>query len=154
MSGDVTAYVGIVKGDYLSLTKIAAIAAGTPVVLKGTYYNKIVGDVLAENIANSLKGAAADTEAAGKYVLAKPEGNEVGFYLADKGTIAAGKAYLEGAANVKAFYFAEDDATGIENIEHSTLNIEHSDAIYNVAGQRISKLQKGINIIDGKKVLF
>ena len=152
LSGDVTAYVGIVKGDYLSLTKIAAIAAGTPVVLKGTYYNKIVGDVLAENIANSLKGAAADTEAAGKYVLAKPEGNEVGFYLADKGTIAAGKAYLEGAANVKAFYFAEDDATGIENVNVNG-NVNEG-AIYNLSGQRISKLQKGINIVDGKKILF
>ena len=30
---------------------------------------------------------------------------------------------------------------------------EGEDAIYNVAGQRISKLQKGINIINGKKVL-
>ena len=152
LNGDVTAYVGIVKGDYLSLTKIAAIAAGTPVVLRGTYYNKTVGDVLAENIANSLKGAAADTEAAGKYVLAKPEGNEVGFYLADKGTIAAGKAYLEGAANVKAFYFAEDDATGIENVNVND-NVNEG-AIYNIAGQRVSKLQKGINIIGGKKILF
>ena len=26
-------------------------------------------------------------------------------------------------------------------------------AIYNVAGQRISKLQKGINIVNGKKIL-
>ena len=152
LNGDVTAYVGIIKGDYLSLIKVGAIAASTPVVLKGTYYNKTVGDVLAENIANSLKGAAADTEATGKYVLAKPEGNEVGFYLADKGTIAAGKAYLElPATEVKAFYFNGDDATGIANV-----NVNDNDnqtSIYNLAGQRVNKAQKGIYIVNGKKVL-
>ena len=44
------------------------------------------------------------------------------------------------------------DPDGISTIEHSTLNIEHS--IYNLSGQRISRLQKGINIINGKKVLY
>ena len=44
----------------------------------------------------------------------------------------------------------DEDPDGISTIEHSTLNIEHS--IYNLAGQRMSKLQKGINIVGGKKV--
>ena len=43
------------------------------------------------------------------------------------------------------------DPDGISTIEHSILNIENS--IFNLAGQRISKLQKGINIVNGKKVL-
>ena len=150
LNGDVTAYVGVVKGDYLSLLKIDAIAAGTPVVLKGTYYNKTAGDVVAENIANALKGAAEETDAAGKYILAKPEGKEVGFYLANDGKIAAGKAYIElPAAGVKAFYFAED-ATGIVSPLGET---KEGVAVYNLAGQRINKLQKGINIVGGKKVL-
>ena len=45
----------------------------------------------------------------------------------------------------------DEDPDGISTIEHSTLNIEHS--IFNLAGQRISKLQKGINIVNGQKVL-
>ena len=45
----------------------------------------------------------------------------------------------------------QDDEDGISTIEHSTLNIEHS--IYNLAGQRLNKLQKGINIVAGKKIL-
>jgi hypothetical protein len=39
---------------------------------------------------------------------------------------------------------------GIKDIEHSPLNIEH---YYNLAGQRLGKMQTGINIVNGKKVL-
>ena len=89
---------------------------------------------------------------AGKYILAKPEGQPAGFYLAETGTIQAGKAYLDvPGVDVKAFFFAGEDATGISEIakEEATEN----GAIYNLAGQRISKMQKGINIVNGKKVL-
>ena len=106
-------------------------------------------------IQSDLVGADEDVEAAGKYILAKPEGGEVGFYKAT-GTIKAGKAYLVGNATgplVKAFLFAEDDATGIESIQNSNSNIQNEDAIYNLAGQRIQMMQKGINIVNGKKVL-
>ena len=52
---------------------------------------------------------------------------------------------------MKAFYFSADDATGIENLNNqNTLNTP----IYNLAGQRLQKMQKGINIVGGKKVLF
>ena len=117
----------------------------------GSYYNKQAKDLAAINIANDLKGTEADTAADGTmYILAKPEGEEVGFYLAT-GTIPAGKAYFQSASGVKAFYFSADDATGIENLNNQkTLNTP----IYNLAGQRIQKMQKGINIVGGKKVLF
>ena len=44
----------------------------------------------------------------------------------------------------------EDDATSIESVARETAPA----AIYNLQGQRISKLQKGLNIVDGKKVMF
>ncbi|MBR5395879.1 MAG: hypothetical protein IK144_12485 [Bacteroidaceae bacterium] len=115
------------------------------------YYSAASG--AAENIeGNVLKGAAEDIEAAGKYVLAQVE-DKVGFFKATTGTIQAGKAYLESAAGVKGFIFAEDEAigeaTGIANVEKTVEN----GAIYNLAGQRINKMQKGINIINGKKIL-
>ena len=115
-------------------------------VTYGDYPGNIEGNV--------LKGADENIDAAGKYILAQPEGEPVGFYLANGGTIKAGKAYLENASGVKAFIFEEDDATGIENI-NSALDANHNfdGAIYNLAGQRISKMQKGINIINGKKIL-
>ena len=47
------------------------------------------------------------------------------------------------------------DADGMSDIEHSMLEINHSNSsVYNLAGQRLSKLQKGVNIVNGKKVLY
>ena len=113
------------------------------------------GEALVKQMANVednlLKGTLEPIDAVGKYVLAKPEGEAVAFYQAESGKIAAGKAYLELDSNVKAFYFLfpGDDATGIANVEKTIEN----GAIYNVAGQRLQKMQKGINIVNGKKVL-
>ena len=56
-------------------------------------------------------------------------------------------------AGVRAFVLNfDDDATSIQN---SKCKIQNEDpAVYNLSGQRLSKLQKGINIVNGKKVLF
>ena len=150
-NGDVKANVAVLNKTWLDLLEIEVVPAETPVILKGTYYNMIAKKVHAINIANDLKGVAEDVEAAGKYVLAKPEGEAVGFYKAATGTIKAGKAYIElPAADVKAFFFEGEDATGIANVNVN----DNQTSIYNIAGQRVSKLQKGINIVGGKKVLF
>jgi len=153
-NGDVKANVAVLNKTWLDLTEIEVVPAETPVILKGTYYNMIAKKVPAINIANDLKGVAEDVEAAGKYVLAKPEGEAVGFYKAATGIIKAGKAYIALNANtdplVKAFYFEGEDATGIANVNVN----DNQTSIYNIAGQRVSKLQKGINIVGGKKVLF
>ena len=45
----------------------------------------------------------------------------------------------------------EDVITGVENLSDSPLKGEN--IIYNLAGQRVDKLQKGINIKDGKKII-
>ncbi|MBR5394728.1 MAG: hypothetical protein IK144_06540 [Bacteroidaceae bacterium] len=101
---------------------------------------------------NVFKGTTEDIDAAGKYILAKPAGQPAGFYKATQGTIKAGKAYLElpEGVDIKAFYFEEDEATGISNVDNAQIE---NGAIYNLAGQRLNKVQKGINIINGKKVL-
>ena len=103
------------------------------------------------NIANDLKGTDADTAADGTmYILAN--GSEgIGFYKAE-GTIPAGKAYFQSASSVKAFFFSGDDATGINEV-NDQWSMVNGQSIYNLAGQRVSKMQKGINIINGKKVL-
>ena len=109
---------------------------------------------LANISGNVLKGTADDIDATGKYILAKPAGEPVCFYLAESGTIKAGKAYLEVPAgtDVKAFYFSfgDDDATGLSDMSDMS---DQSDIIFNLAGQRLQKMQKGINIIGGQKVL-
>ena len=150
LNGDVSAYVAIANNTWLELTKIEKVPAGTPVVLKGTYFNKIDADLPAINVANELQGTDVDTEADGTmYILAQVD-DKVGFYKAT-GTIPAGKAYYQSTSGVKAFYFAGDDATSIN--EELRMKSEES-SIYNVAGQRLQKMQKGINIVNGKKILF
>ena len=153
------AYTGVINGEYLTLNEVqGTIPALTPVVLKAAPNTYVLN--MAENVApieeNDLKGTLEDIDAAGKYVLAQPEGNSVGFYLAESGTLAAGKAYLESGSGIKVFYFGfNDEATGIERNEELRMKNEESEgAIFNLAGQRLNKMQKGINIVNGKKILY
>ena len=71
-------------------------------------------------------------------------------------TVPAGKALLPANAlttggGAKSFTFVFQDATGIKTVEH--VSAEQAAEIFNLAGQRLSKPVKGINIINGKKVL-
>ena len=149
----VSAYTGEIESTWLKLNAVeGAIAIAEPVVLKGAagIYSFVPTTGATKVADNVLKGAADDVDAAGKYILAMPEDKPAGFYLANSGTIKAGKAYLEATSGIKAFFFAGDDATGISSVE----NVQNENgAIYNIAGQRLSKMQKGINIMNGKKVL-
>ena len=153
----VTAYIATVYNGSVSLDKIKGkIPVNTPVVLKGaagTY--DISYTTGATAIAtNNLKIATAPVTSDGtQYVLANRTSHGVGFYKVKAGTtIPAGKVYLQlPSSGIKDFFgFDEDDATGIETLSNSPLKDE---SIYNLAGQRINKMQRGINIINGKKVL-
>lgn len=93
----------------------------------------------------------------GSYVLQNNNG-KVGFFKVAQGNklpiVGKNRCYLKDqGSNVKAFYFNEEDATAIENVNVNDNLNEGAEAIYNLAGQRINKLQKGINIINGKKIL-
>ena len=147
-----TANAATFDGTYVQLAPVTTVPAGTAVVVKaeeGTYTvpattNAVLGAT------NDLVAATADVATDGtQYILANA--NEgVGFYKAT-GTIAAGKGYLVIGAPVKGFYgFDADDATGIKGIDFAGENAP----VYNLAGQRLGKAQKGVNIIGGKKVLF
>ena len=71
------------------------------------------------------------------------------------GVIPANRAYISASsipAGVKSFTFVfEDITTGVT--ETRTATREEVEAIFNLNGQRMSKMQRGINIVNGKKVL-
>lgn len=150
---EVTPKAATFDGTYVQLADVKTVPAGTAVVVKaaeGTYTVPATTDAVL-GATNELIAATADVTANGtQYILAKQD-DEVGFAKATTGsTIAAGKGYLQFTTAVKAFYpFAGNDATGISGIEA----INGDAPIYNVAGQRLGKMQKGINIVGGKKVL-
>ena len=77
----------------------------------------------------------------------------IGFYqVADEISVGAFRAYLNAPASGIKVYTFGDGATGIGNL-NADLNANLNGAIYNLAGQRISKPQKGINIINNKKIV-
>ncbi len=101
---------------------------------------------------NLLEGTLIPTYfAQGEVYFLANKGGNVGFYLNNAGTMPAGKAVLRTSTmnpvQGLAMTFG-DDETAISNI-----NASASKTIYNTAGQRIASMQKGINIVNGKKVL-
>lgn len=58
--------------------------------------------------------------------------------------------YADVQGDMPYLYVIDDTATGINSVES---NVNNSNAIYNMAGQRLQKLQKGLNIVGGKKVV-
>lgn len=133
------------------------IPANTPVVLFAEAGLEAVElfDIAEEGTptAGLLTGVYEATSApVGSYVLQSID-DKVGFYQVAAGlqpTVGANRCYLNVASEVKAFFFDADDATGIEGLISQNTQ---DNQIYNVAGQRISKIQRGINIINGKKIL-
>ena len=122
-----------------------------------TIYNAWVYEPVAEDATKneaSLKGVYTTTEidnTAKNYVLS----NNVIYPVGTAGaTIKPYRAYIQidQSSAVKAlnFFVDDDEATGIDN-----LNVDDNlnGVIYNVAGQRLNKVQKGINIVNGKKIL-
>ena len=85
-------------------------------------------------------------------------GNEF-WYSTGKTAIKGFRGYFEFRDVLDAYYddsevkvhmLFDDDATGIETIDHSSLNIDH---YYNLAGQRVGKGYKGVVIENGKKII-
>ena len=154
----VEVYAVEIRGEWAHLEPVTAgVPAGEAVVVKaeaGEYVFNNATDAVSElTVTNDLVAATAPVTVDGsQYILAKPTDQKIGFYKAT-GTIAAGKAYLQIAseAPVKGFTFKfDDDATAIDEIVNGKLS---NGKCYNLAGQRVSKMQRGINIVNGKKIL-
>ena len=148
----------VADNNVLDLTEVVGtIPANTPVVL---FAEAGLETVESFGVAEAgtptvgmLTGVYEDTPApVDSYVL---QNNVlVGFYQVAEGgrpTVGANRCYLTTSSGIKAFFFDEDDATAIKAIDNAQQTAKG--AIYNLAGQRMSKMQKGINIINGKKVL-
>ena len=156
---DIKAYVGTKNGDKLTFTSIDQVPAGTGLLLvyEGGKTENV--PVIASATAvegNCLVGVNAETTINSTDYILNKVNDGVGFYKAGSyTTLGAHKAYIPAAVggNVKGFTIDfDDDATGISLMEDGRSQMEDG-VIYNVAGQRISKMQKGINIVNGKKIL-
>ncbi len=159
----VTAHTVTVDGEYAQLSEaLTDIPANTGVVLKGAEgtYNFAITSAAEFEGENLMAGTIAKSVVAKNnaecYVLANGD-NGVGLYVAKNGEntaefLNAGhKAYLavEGASGIKSYSFRFEGATtGIENVE-----VENAAVIYDLTGRQVNAVERGIYIINGKKVL-
>lgn len=158
------AYSAVANGDVLNLTKVAGedeapavLAANTPVIL---YAERNVAELTISNEDgvgaqnNDLQGTtAAIAVTSGENCVLSGKNGNVGFYLYNNTTMPGFKAYLPTpTSNVHEFRFVfeEDIVDAIRAIESENSGLE----IYNLAGQKVSKAEKGIYIVNGKKVSF
>lgn len=98
----------------------------------------------------------------GKYYLKEEGGKTILFYGNDEavsGYADDGKTYFvesiyygiyKGTHELLPIAVTENDPTAISDVKAET---NADGVIYNLAGQRMSKLAKGINIVNGKKVI-
>ncbi len=159
-SGLTAYYASAVDASSVTLTKAtAAVPAETGLILKGTANKAYSIPFAASGTAlsgNKLVGCTSEKVLEANesyYVLVSNSGTAEFQSLAEHGaTIPAGKAYLNAAAGARLSIVFEDESTGISTIENA--NILGNGAIYNLNGQRVEKAQKGLYIIDGKKVMM
>lgn len=152
-----TVNTGSVKMTQLPENTILPANAG--IILAGTGDHEIyaaVWDAAArDNSANKLVGTGDGTATLDgtkkEYVLGNGASG-IGFYKAAAGTLGANKAYLNLEGVEAPDFLGFDDATGISEINAET-NLFGGAPIYNLQGVKLSKFQKGLNIVNGKKII-
>lgn len=178
---DVKAYIATgfnSATNQLTLTRVYNVPAGTGLLLYSASGETVEDmQIPAESTTNTYEnnmfvGCVEDTyiwPTYGEYtnfVLSKhSEDDYLGFYTFTTSNpqgrlIEAGKAYLQIPTDqlnigggIKGFSLVfDDDPTGIVEIEGGNSKILEDTEIYNLAGQRLNKVQKGINIVNGKKI--
>lgn len=145
-------------GNVLTLVEVLTPAANVPYILENT----------GSDINTTLSGygtASADSYTEGKltgvytaaevpvnsYVLQTHEGVQAFYKVTESGKkSSAYRAYLTLPSEVKAFFFSFDGETGIIETTEKT---EGTESLFDLSGRRVSKAQKGLYIMNGKKVM-
>ena len=139
------------------------IPANTPVLLNGNGSADFTGssvdiDADATNVSGALTGVFnATTVPENSYVLQNGT-NGIGFYKVTSDNIVANpfRAYLTadglGAPSLHIIFPEDSDVTGISEIE----KMRNADnvTIFDLQGRKVAQPQKGLYIVNGKKVIF
>ena len=166
---DATVYAVNVVNGVLQLNEVTSkqVPAGTGVLLKSEketapYFYIDEAAAIENNLLKpaSLMPTSQEMSGSDKFYKLAYDNYEaktgLGFYwCAENGgvfTVKAGTAYLAvpvpNAASVKGFLLA-GTPTAIEGVEAEN----NTDVIYNLSGQRVQKAQRGLYIVNGKKLM-
>lgn len=159
-AGFTAANAASLTGATINLEDVTSISANAPVLVQGegalelTATNATIGATPEEAPTNGLlQGTFKSLPApVGSYVL-QNQNNVIGFYQVAEvqPQVPAFRAYLNvPASGVKVYTFG-GDATGIND---PNLDLNLNEAIFNLAGQKVSKANKGVYISNRKKVLY
>lgn len=152
--------LNVIDGELVG-SAVTSLAANKPVLVTkaGEYTASAVSVAKTSasqiNTNGNLTGVYQNTEApVGSYVLQKhPATQGVAFYLVGevKPTVKPFRAFIPTQdAKVKAIKVVFDgEATGIKEITSDNTKAE----IFDLSGRRVTKAQKGVYIINGKKVI-
>ena len=141
-------YVTAVTATEATITKATTVAAGEGIIISGTPGDYEVPVATAEVSPSGENLLKTEGIAANDYILYNGK-----FVLCSDGELADGKAYLPasaftaGAKIINIVFGGE--STGINEVQKS----EADGAIYNLSGMRVSKTQKGVYIMNGRKVI-
>ena len=170
----VEAYTVTKDGNIIHMNQLTGhIPAGTPVVLHaepGTY-QLTTTDItstteIESDLVGSEEGGRYDESGYKYYILswrsAEENVDEVGFYFQSGSAgkwaeVRAHQAFLrvpDDNASAAGYRLSFEEPTGIDSAKLAEAN--NSDAIYSISGARVNKgnLQKGIYIMNGKKVVI
>ena len=159
---------------YARAEEVTTVPAGEAVVVRsdkgaGTYYIPVTktAQALDGNLLRATTEPLTAADALNIYCVAEVNGNS-GFYPVTPGTtIAKGKGYLDlSGSNVKPaviFLDTDDDPTALTDLKDLKDPKDLKDLkdlkvlkvpVFNLSGQRVGKLSRGIYIVNGKKVLY
>lgn len=157
----IKAYTAKISGSEVHFTRIYQVPAGTGVLLwaSGGATEDIPVSASAGLVDNDFRVAQYDmgrgdlNEGGQAYVLGNHKDYGIGFYQPAEGfVLPKGKCYLQiWGDDARIFIMPGMEATGISATQVNSGATNNG--IYNLNGQRIGKLQKGLNIVGGKKVI-
>ena len=152
--------------DMLTATKITKIPAETGLLIKGNAEANIIShnedfDDTTNNLlvpqlyTNGNLSLTQGIDGFNNYVLGKQNGTVAFYWIGtNAANVAYGKAYLSidetvSAARSLNISFSNDQTTDINDVK-----LNSTQQYYNINGLRMSSPQKGINIINGKKIIL
>lgn len=143
--------VSAVSATEATLEAVTTIKAGEGFIIEGAGEATIEVPVAAETPAASGTLLATGQPSEGDYLLAT-DGSSFVLWNGE-GELAANKAYLPASAitsgaKIISIVFG-GESTGINEVQKAETN----GAIYNLSGMRVSKTQKGVYIMNGRKVI-
>lgn len=148
------------SGATVTAAKIdGTIPANTPVLLNGegdvTFTGAGAVSATATNAGGALTGVFEETAVPENSFVLQNGGSGLGFYKVASTAIYANpfRAYLTAQAEARClnivFADEEENVTGIQTVKAA----KNNGMIFNLNGQRMNKLNKGLNIIGGKKLM-